>query len=104
MGASDPIVRSRLPGILIFLLLLIALDGRTCAEPAVSPSIERQIAMAVAVLVERVAPDVLVKAAQYSVDRVVGREIVEARGGRIVLAPMKGTYATSKLIEKVKSP
>ena len=54
-------------------------------------------------LVERVAPDVLVKAAQYNVDQVVGREIVEARGGRIVLAPMKGTYGTSKLIERVKS-
>ena len=59
--------------------------------------------VSVAGLVERVAPDVLVKAAQYSADQVVGHEIVEAYGGRIVLAPMKGTYCTAKLIERVKS-
>ena len=59
--------------------------------------------VSVAGLVERVAPDVLVKAAQYSADQVVGHEIVEAYGGRTVLSPMKGTYGTSKLIERVKS-
>ena len=52
-SASDFIVRSRLPGILASLLVLIALSGNTCAEPTVSPSIERRIAMAVAVVVER---------------------------------------------------
>jgi D-beta-D-heptose 7-phosphate kinase / D-beta-D-heptose 1-phosphate adenosyltransferase len=59
--------------------------------------------VSVAGLVESVAPDVLVKAAQYNVDQVVGHGIVEAHGGRIVLAPMKGTYSTTKLIERVKS-
>ena len=59
--------------------------------------------VSVAGLVERVAPDVLVKAAQYNADQVVGHEIVEAYGGRIVLSPMKGNYGTSKLIERVKS-
>jgi D-beta-D-heptose 7-phosphate kinase / D-beta-D-heptose 1-phosphate adenosyltransferase len=57
----------------------------------------------VAELVQQVAPDVLVKAAQYNTDQVVGHEIVEAHGGRVVLAPMKDTYSTTKVIERVKS-
>ena len=57
----------------------------------------------VAGLVKRVAPDVLVKAAQYNADQVVGHEIVEAYGGRIVLAPMKEDYSTTQVIERVKS-
>jgi D-beta-D-heptose 7-phosphate kinase/D-beta-D-heptose 1-phosphate adenosyltransferase len=59
--------------------------------------------VSVAGLVERVAPDVLVKAAQYDADQVVGHEIVEGYGGRIVLAPMKGTYSATRLVERVKS-
>ncbi len=59
--------------------------------------------VSVAGLVKRVAPDVLVKAAQYSADQVVGHEIVEGYGGRIVLAPMKENYSTTRLIERVKS-
>ena len=42
----------------------------------------------VAGLVERVLPDVLVKAAQYWPEEVVGHEIVAKHGGRVVLVPM----------------
>jgi D-beta-D-heptose 7-phosphate kinase/D-beta-D-heptose 1-phosphate adenosyltransferase len=52
-------------------------------------------------LVERVLPDVLVKAAQYGVEEVVGHEIVEQHGGQVVLAPMKPAYSTSALVEKI---
>ena len=55
----------------------------------------------VAPLVQRVLPDVLVKAAQYTVDEVVGHEIVQRHGGQIVLAPMKSSYSTSRLIERI---
>ncbi len=55
----------------------------------------------VAPLVQRVLPDVLVKAAQYTVEEVVGHEIVQRHGGQIVLAPMKPSYSTSRLIEKI---
>jgi D-beta-D-heptose 7-phosphate kinase/D-beta-D-heptose 1-phosphate adenosyltransferase len=57
----------------------------------------------VAPLVEQVKPDVLVKAAQYGPDQVVGHEIVEQYGGRVVLAPMKGTYSTSGLIDRIRN-
>ncbi len=55
----------------------------------------------VAPLVERVRPDVLVKAAQYGPEEVVGHEIVRSYGGRVELVPMRGAYSTSRLIERV---
>jgi len=58
----------------------------------------------VAPLVERVLPDVLVKSSQYAASEVVGREIVEAHGGRVVLAPMEGNYSTSRLLERMRQP
>ena len=57
----------------------------------------------VAGLVRRVLPDVLVKSSQYAVEEVVGHEIVEQGGGRVVLAPFKSEYSTSTVIEKIQS-
>ncbi len=53
-------------------------------------------------LVERILPDVLVKAAQYDVDQVVGREIVQRHGGRVVLVSMKDSYSTSRLVRSIR--
>lgn len=57
--------------------------------------------VSVAGLVERVAPHVLVKSAEYDVKEVVGHEIVEAYGGKVVLAPVKDTYSTSNQIDQI---
>ena len=51
-------------------------------------------------LVAELQPDVLVKAADWA-HYVSGREIVEARGGKVVLAPMVDGLSTTKLIEKI---
>ena len=51
-------------------------------------------------LVAELQPDVLVKAEDWA-HYVSGRDIVEARGGRVVLAPMVAGLSTSKLIEKI---
>ena len=56
----------------------------------------------VAELVRRVAPDVLVKAAEYSVEEVVGQEILKRNGGRVALVPIEGEYSTSRLVEKIR--
>jgi len=56
----------------------------------------------VAGLVEQILPDVLVKAAEYTPEQVVGHEIVRRHGGRVVLVPMKGTYSTSRIIERLR--
>ncbi len=54
-------------------------------------------------LIERVLPDVLVKSVQYSLDEVVGREAVEAGGGRVELTPMTDGYSTTQLLERIQA-
>jgi D-beta-D-heptose 7-phosphate kinase/D-beta-D-heptose 1-phosphate adenosyltransferase len=51
-------------------------------------------------LIEALQPDVLVKGADYTEDRVVGAGIVRARGGRVVLAELSRGQSTSKLIAR----
>ena len=51
-------------------------------------------------LIAELQPDVLVKAEDWA-HYVSGREIVEARGGQVVLAPMVAGLSTTKLIEKI---
>ena len=56
----------------------------------------------VAPLVERVQPDVLVKSDQYTTEQVVGHETVLRRGGHVVAVPMKATYSTTDLIDRIQ--
>ncbi|MGD9611545.1 MAG: D-glycero-beta-D-manno-heptose 1-phosphate adenylyltransferase [Kiritimatiellia bacterium] len=51
-------------------------------------------------LIAELQPDILVKAEDWA-HYVSGREIVEARGGKVVLAPMVAGFSTTKLIEKI---
>ena len=51
-------------------------------------------------LIAELQPDVLVKAEDWA-HYVSGREIVEARGGKVVLAPMVKGLSTTNLIEKI---
>jgi D-beta-D-heptose 7-phosphate kinase/D-beta-D-heptose 1-phosphate adenosyltransferase len=57
----------------------------------------------VAGLVERVAPDVLVKSAEYASADIPGGAFVRQRGGQVVFAPMAGAYSTSGLVSKIQS-
>ena len=54
-------------------------------------------------LIEALQPDVLVKGADWAADAIVGRDIVEARGGRVVRVPMEPGHSTTALIEKIRS-
>jgi len=58
--------------------------------------------VSVAGLVDRLRPDVLVKAAQYAFEQVVGHEIIARHGGQVVTVPMKADYSTTALIEKIR--
>jgi rfaE bifunctional protein nucleotidyltransferase chain/domain len=53
-------------------------------------------------IISRLQPDILVKGADWPADQIVGRDIVEARGGRVVRAEIEEGYSTSALIEKVR--
>lgn len=53
-------------------------------------------------IIELVQPDVLVKGADWAADRIVGRDTVERRGGRVVRVPVEQGYSTTAIIERVK--
>ena len=53
-------------------------------------------------LIEAVQPDVLVKGGDWSVDRIVGRESVQRRGGEGISLPLLQGYSTTALIEKIR--
>ena len=46
-------------------------------------------------LIAAIQPDVLVKGADWAADAIVGRDIVEARGGRVVRVPVEPGYSTT---------
>jgi rfaE bifunctional protein nucleotidyltransferase chain/domain len=54
-------------------------------------------------IIRRVHPDVLVKGADWPADQIVGRDTVEARGGKVILEPVEEGYSTSSIIDKVRS-
>ena len=49
------------------------------------------------------APDVLVKGADYARDRIVGADWIEERGGRVVRVPLLTGYSTSALLERLRA-
>ncbi len=53
-------------------------------------------------LIRALAPDVLVKGADYKEDEVVGADLVKAWGGRIVLADLTAGQSTTALVQKAK--
>jgi len=53
-------------------------------------------------LIEAIAPDVLVKGADYTKDKVVGGAFVESRGGRVELVKLVEGKSTTGTIERMK--
>jgi len=54
-------------------------------------------------IVTALQPDVLVKGADWAADAIVGRDVVEARGGRVVRIPLADGYSTSAILERLRS-
>jgi D-glycero-beta-D-manno-heptose 1-phosphate adenylyltransferase len=54
-------------------------------------------------VVSALRPDVLVKGADWAEDAIVGRAVVEQRGGRVVRIPIAPEYSTTKILEKVRA-
>ncbi len=52
-------------------------------------------------LVAELLPDVLVKGADWGPTEIVGREEVEAVGGRVVSIPLELGYSTTNILEKI---
>ena len=52
-------------------------------------------------IIARVLPDVLVKGGDWRPNEIIGREEVEAAGGRVVSIPFEPGYSTSSIIERI---
>lgn len=54
-------------------------------------------------IIRRVQPDILVNRADWPADQIVGRDTVEARGGRVVTLPAALGHSTTSIVERVKN-
>lgn len=54
-------------------------------------------------IISLLQPDVLVKGADWAEDAIVGRDVVEARGGRVVRMPIEQGFSTTSLIERISA-
>ena len=53
-------------------------------------------------IIAAIQPDVLVKGADWAADRIVGRDTVEARNGRVVRVPLEAGYSTTSIVERIR--
>lgn len=54
-------------------------------------------------LIDKISPDVLVKGADYQANQVVGADLVIARGGRLLLAPLVPGHSTASTVQRAAS-
>jgi rfaE bifunctional protein nucleotidyltransferase chain/domain len=54
-------------------------------------------------LIGALKPNVLAKGGDWGAEEVVGRDIVEREGGRVVLVPYLKGYSTTEIIERIRN-
>lgn len=54
-------------------------------------------------LITALEPDVLVKGGDYTIEQIVGAKEVMARGGRVVINPIREGFSTTRIIQQIKS-
>ena len=54
-------------------------------------------------LITALEPDVLVKGGDWTLDRIIGREVVEQRGGTVKTIPLVPGMSTTALIQRIRS-
>ncbi len=55
-------------------------------------------------LINSIVPDVLVKGGDYTIDKIIGAEIVLQNQGQVIIVPTEAGYATTNIINKIKNP
>jgi D-beta-D-heptose 7-phosphate kinase/D-beta-D-heptose 1-phosphate adenosyltransferase len=53
-------------------------------------------------IISALQPDVLVKGADWAADRIIGRDVVEARGGQVIRIAFAPGFSTTSMIEKIR--
>lgn len=54
-------------------------------------------------LIQALQPDILVKGGDYRVEDIVGREVVENRGGKVLTIPLVPNRSTTDLVARIRS-
>ena len=72
------------------------LDAMSCVDAAVIFDEDTP-----AEIVRAIQPDVLVKGDDWALDKIIGRDTVEARGGKVVRVPIEQGWSTTAIVEKV---
>jgi D-beta-D-heptose 7-phosphate kinase/D-beta-D-heptose 1-phosphate adenosyltransferase len=54
-------------------------------------------------LIQQLIPAVLVKGADYPREAIVGADLVEARGGRVIRVPLLGGFSTSSIVDRLRA-
>ena len=54
-------------------------------------------------IIKAIQPDVLVKGADWAHDAIVGRDTVEARGGRVVRMAIEQGYSTTEIVRRIRA-
>ena len=52
-------------------------------------------------VIKKLQPDVLIKGGDWTIDKIVGRDIVEARGGKVIAIPFIEGASTTGIVERV---
>ncbi len=53
-------------------------------------------------IISKLQPDILVKGADWAEDRIIGRDVVEAKGGNVVRIELAQGYSTTNIINKLR--
>jgi rfaE bifunctional protein nucleotidyltransferase chain/domain len=54
-------------------------------------------------IITALQPDILVKGADWGADAIVGRDVVEARGGKVVRIELAKGYSTTAIVERIRN-
>ncbi len=53
-------------------------------------------------LINKIMPDVLAKGGDYEIEKIVGHEVVQKNGGKVILIPFLNGFSSTNIIEKIK--
>ncbi|GAB3542390.1 hypothetical protein GCM10027443_43140 [Pontibacter brevis] len=82
---QDEMSRARIMASLLFIDAVVLFDENTPLQ-----------------LIEAVQPDILVKGDDYTVESIVGHEVVLARGGEVKTVPLVKGYSTTNIVKKIE--
>ncbi|MCC9165307.1 D-glycero-beta-D-manno-heptose 1-phosphate adenylyltransferase [Pontibacter harenae] len=83
---QDEMSRARVMASLLFIDAVVLFDEDTPLE-----------------LVKAVQPDILVKGDDYTVENIVGHDVVMAKGGDVKTVPLVKGYSTTNIVKKIES-